>query len=697
MSTEQTSESEQTFINLDKRLDYILKSITAQVLADIAVIYTFGRESGRPEISAWIAKDQATIAKNTATWLWDQLQELTPMSTMKVFNPHGLAAKCVLLWPLTMWDSVIGAVVLLSQEPEAYNNRDMSDIETLILLAQTTLENLHLAERLITTEAIALTAQAIVRDPSPQNIVYALRDYLFDVHISKCVIGLFGPVRDDHPNGPFEYIEIRGVWSRHQKQDNRLGTRVHIDQNAVWLSQLASQTFLSMSDMPSEAFRSLMGDTDDVQSVTLVSLQAEGVRLGILAIGTDEAYEFTTHELRSYQIVAEFLTMSTMAAALQHQADYVQQSRAALLDAVNDGVVMVLPDEFGTVLTINQQFAKMFGVGAAEAQGMSLQEFLATLRLPSAVRSDLNDIWSTLDADTADTQRGEFHMTGQTGTTMDIQWYSGPVYKDGYVIGRLFTFHDITPERAAERLRYELLSRISHELRTPLTSIRGFAEFILEAEADNLPELAKEYTEIILKSSVHLNHIFTDIIEITRANAGQLKLQATTTSLLKVVHEVSRRMEPLLRERTQTITVDAADDIPPTLFDIDRIDQVLTNLINNAIKYSGADSEIRVTVRHIKKRKSLPKYAPAGTPVPCVLIGIIDQGPGLSKDEAEKIFLPFYRTGEARARKIEGSGLGLAISLSIVELHRGRIWVEPATRKKPGGKFYFTLPVITED
>jgi len=693
---EPTSETEMAFINPDRRLAYILTSITEHIHADIAVIYTFGRESGRPEISAWVTHEPQEIDEKTGTWLWAHLQKLTPVSMMQVLYPEHLPDRCVLLWPLTMWDSVIGALVLISDQDLDYGKLDLRTVEPLVLLAQTTLENLHLAERLITTEAIALTAQAIVRNPSPQNIVHVLRDYLFDVHISSCVIGLFGPVREDHPNGPFDYIEIRGAWSRNGDSTITINNRIDLANNQAVINRLARDDFITVShvdDLPPNDFTRLLIDVDDVQAVTLVSLHAEGIRLGILAIATDEPYEFTSHELRSYQIVAEFLTMSTMAVALQQQADYVQQSRAALLDAVTDGVVMVLPDEVATVLTINEQFTEMFGIAALEAQGLELRDLLERLRLPDDVRQNLAALWLALPTDAADKQRGEFPMTGPTGMNKDIQWYSGPVYKDGYVIGRLFTFHDITPDRATERLRYELLSRISHELRTPLTSIRGFAEFILEAERDNLPELALEYTEIILKSSKHLNHIFTDIIDITRANTGQLKLQQTTADLSAIIHEVSTRMQPMLRERGQTISLELDANVPDAYFDIDRVDQVLTNLINNAIKYSEKDSTIHVTMSHIVERKSLPEHAPQDTLAPCVMIGIIDEGPGLSKKDAEKIFLPFYRTRDARVQKIEGAGLGLPISSSIVELHRGRLWAEPATRKKPGGRFYFTLPI----
>ena len=233
---------------------------------------------------------------------------------------------------------------------------------------------------------------------------------------------------------------------------------------------------------------------------------------------------------------------------------------ATRLDAVTDGVVMVLPDEASSVLTINDRFTEMFGVGEGEMRGHSLWYLIEQMRIPSAVRRALVKQWRNIAPDDVETIEGEFRMTTVTGVSNDIQWYSAPVYRQGEVLGRIFTFHDITPERTAERLRYELLSRISHELRTPLTSIRGFAEFILEAHGpEELPSLAREYTEIIHSSALHLNTLFTDIIELTRADSGQIQLVMNEVNIESVVRQVAARFE---RQDAQGNLLQAVRTIP---------------------------------------------------------------------------------------------------------------------------------------
>jgi signal transduction histidine kinase len=425
-------------------------------------------------------------------------------------------------------------------------------------------------------------------------------------------------------------------------------------------------------------------------------MRSEERELGMLSIGTDQTKEFTPQELRTFQIVCEFLTVTSIAEALQSERDYVQQGRAALLEAVTDGVIMTQPDPQATILTTNQRFRELFNLGEKSPEGKSLWELLNNdMSLPQPTRRQLRQKWERINDNDPDTVSGEFNMPGPRGTPLEIQWYNAPVYRGGVLLGRIYTFHDITPERAGEKLRAELLSRISHELRTPLTSVRGFAEFILESEKDGpkLPDQAREYVEIIFKSAVHLSRLISDIMEITRASAGALELHITDATIQDIIIENVARAELQLKEKNQNIVMDLDDDLPPLAVDVERIGQVITNLVNNAIKYTPEDSTVRIESTRIDRARDLPKDAPAEILTPCVLVGVHDNGKGLDHHDVEQIFMPFYRTRAARAGKIEGSGLGLAVSRSIIELHRGRIWAEAATRRNPGGHFYFTLPI----
>jgi signal transduction histidine kinase len=688
--------------NIDRRLQYILQQIEQQVPVDVSCIFTNSREFNRLELTALHPADRFEEIVQTIPyqWLTETLAQITPTSHAQIFNEGEIAgypACSVLLWPLARRDILSGAVLLCSHTPGQYSEQDIDALSELIHLVQTVLDNRNLVERLITTEAIAHTAQAIAQNPSPRNIINLLRDHLFEMHVAGAVIALYGPMDLDRADNTFEYLEIQGSWSRRLGNDIGLGMRYRLDDFQDLLAYLDEQKFLTITDIHSlfprmDHFSQMALKVDNIQSITLLPLKSEQRKLGIIAIASDEPYEFSLQEMQTFRIVTEFLTISTLAEALQRQADMVQRGRAALLDAVTEGVVMVLPDEASSVLTINQRFAEMFGVREDEVERISLCDLLDKMRLPAAVRRELRYTWHSLPPGDASILEDDFMMNGPRGLPCYMQWYSAPVYYEDQVIGRIYTFHDITAERESERLRSQLLMRISHELRTPLTSISGFAEFILESR-DELTETVQEYTEIIHKNAQHLKVLFSDLIDFTRANAGELKLDLHQTHLPDVIIEAVVRLEPQYRQQQQHVVMDLDDDLPRVEIDIDRIGQVLTNLVGNAGKYSPAGAEVRVATKYIAAAGVLPRGAPSDVKLPCILVSIIDSGPGLSRQEADRIFLPFYRSEAARAQKIEGVGLGLAISRSIVELHGGSIWAVAATRRQPGGRFFFTLPL----
>jgi signal transduction histidine kinase len=289
--------------------------------------------------------------------------------------------------------------------------------------------------------------------------------------------------------------------------------------------------------------------------------------------------------------------------------------------------------------------------------------------------------------------KGEFHLIDGMGRPVDITWYTAPVYRDSVVLGRIYILHDVSPERAAARLRADFFSRVSHELRTPLTSIQGFAEFILEVTGEQLPDLAREYTEIILQSAKHLKTIFTDMIEISRADTGQIDLHKVKAHVPDIIIDSAARLELQYKARGQKLILDLDDDLPPVHADVSRVMQVITNLLTNAIKYSPEGSTIRIGTQYLATGGDLPDGAPPDLVLPAVLISVLDEGKGLPREEAQSVFLPFFRTEDVKKRKIEGVGLGLAVTRSLVEVHRGKIWVVPVP-PATGGCFVFTLPTM---
>jgi signal transduction histidine kinase len=687
-------------------LHYALKLLMAEAGGDHVCVCAYRQEAAQMERLADYPDElpppvRSVVQRRIAHFLTEQ--PATPL----ILGAGELAEtgfESALILPLRVQDDLIGALALLSRQRTVYDDEAIQRLAEPVSLVRLVLENLYLydalAQNIIISQLVLLTAQTIVDNPSPQQIIDVLRERLFDTHVTSSAILLYGPVSEDRANGPFDYLEMAGSWSKRRGSGVALGTKIYVKDYPDYLQRLDQRETLvfGSKDLPGfiaqlDPFVRSILRAERVRAMTLLPLHAGQRKIGALLVGSDRPHVFTSAELQIYYTIGEFLGISAMAQILQQQHDLVQQGRAALLDAVTDGVVMVLPDAAGArVLTVNNLFTTMFGLPQNVAQGLLLPELLEQMRIPESVRQEFRRSWTSIPVRDPAQQHGEFHMTHSEGYPLDIEWYSAPVYQGARVLGRIYTFHDVTAERTAVRVRSAFLSRVSHELRTPLTSIHGFAEFILEAAGADLPPLAREYTEIILTSARHLRTVFNDMIELTRADAGELKLNLVRTHLPDLIIDVTAQLEFQYKKRGQTVVMELDDDLPPVNVDTDRIIQVIINLLGNAVKFSPAGSTIRVSTQDVRVLEDLPGSAPEGTPLPGILVQVLDEGPGLAKEDLEQIFAPFFRTDWARQHQIEGTGLGLAVARSIIELHRGKIWAEASTPAAPGGRFLFCLP-----
>ncbi len=683
------------------QLQYLLQNMMSNIPFDVACIYEHQRESGH--LRLLVHEGMTDLVETTRETMNRLLKDFAAQPLLnnapKLLDVDMLSAtpfQSALLFPFVLDKDVNIFLVLFSMDANAYT-LDHAEHPT-IQIIRSLLENHYMVTRLsqdfATAQSILSTARAISDNPSPQHVVNLLRETLLEPHISTCAMLIYGPRRED---SPFEYLEIRGTWSRRLNEFGiATGVKLYLKDYPDLIEQIEKHRTVTfkvrgIKDRFDPLTRSLFR-AERMRSLALVALGTGAHKLGLLILGTEKQHEFTPHELENYQTVGEFLAISAMAQVLRAQRDRVEQGRIAMMEAVTDGVVMVLPGGAGGhVLTVNNRFLNLFGVPEDHSTGLSLVDLLKAMQLPEGARDELRNEWQSTPVHDPEIHRGEFSMVHAEGYPIDTEWYSAPVYQDKQVLGRIYIFHDVTAARTAQRLRAKFLSSISHELRTPLTAIRGFAEFILEATGDKLPDLAREYTEIILKSSKHLNRVFNDMIEITKADAGDIKLFKIDGHLPDMIIDVTARLQMQYGAKKQKVILELDDDLPTIHVDVDRISQVVTNLLTNAIKYSPEKRNIFISTRYLENANDLPDTAPRDIHLPAILVTVQDEGKGLNHEEAEKVFMPFFRTEEAKRAKIEGVGLGLAVTRSIVEVHRGKIWAVPNTKEK-GGIFMFTIP-----
>ena len=230
--------------------------------------------------------------------------------------------------------------------------------------------------------------------------------------------------------------------------------------------------------------------------------------------------------------------------------------------------------------------------------------------------------------------------------------------------------------RRTDELRAALLSSVSHDLRTPLSSIKAAASSLLQEDVQWDEEARRSFALAIEHEADRLNRLVGNLLDMSRIEGGALKPEKEWYPIDELIHDVLGHMQPLLQGRK--VQTNLPDDLPPVELDYLQIDQVLTNLIENAVRYTPAESPIEISARVDGN---------------FMLISVADRGPGIPEADLERVFDKFYRVmpTQPRTARPVGSGLGLAVSRGLVEAHGGRIWAE--NREGGGAIFRFTLPL----
>jgi len=239
--------------------------------------------------------------------------------------------------------------------------------------------------------------------------------------------------------------------------------------------------------------------------------------------------------------------------------------------------------------------------------------------------------------------------------------------------GTILVFHDLTRVKQLERTREDFVANVSHELRTPLSLIKGYVETLLDG-ARNDPTIAERFLKIIERNAERLDLLIQDLLTISALESGRMKLELQPVNLHLLVEKIFTD----LHSRAETKGVKLINELPELTAsaDANRLEQVLANLVDNAIKYGRAQGHVTVGGKELDDGK--------------LEIFVSDDGPGIPAESLDRVFERFYRVDKARSRDQGGTGLGLAIVKHIVQAHGGEVWA--ASESGKGATFFFTLP-----
>jgi len=240
---------------------------------------------------------------------------------------------------------------------------------------------------------------------------------------------------------------------------------------------------------------------------------------------------------------------------------------------------------------------------------------------------------------------------------------------------------------AANLAKTEFVSFVSHELKTPMTSIRGYTDLLLSGQVGDVDDMQVQFLSTIRSNVDRMSRLVSDLADVSRMESGHLRLEMTSVPIALVVEETLRSMQGQIEEKSQHLTVDVQDDLPPVLADQTRMTQVLTNLVSNAYKYTPESGEITITVEQTVDSDE------DGTSQDVIRVAVTDTGIGMSPEDLEQLFSKFFRSSSVKG-SVPGTGLGLNITKNLIELHGGRIWVESVEGE--GTTFTYTIPVAEE-
>ncbi|WP_461211010.1 ATP-binding protein [Desulfocurvus sp. DL9XJH121] len=356
-------------------------------------------------------------------------------------------------------------------------------------------------------------------------------------------------------------------------------------------------------------------------------------------------------------------SIASQIATISEQAGEVE----GILNGMREGL-MVLDDK-GHIVKVNSALARIFP-DATQYTG----------------RRPLEIVLSPELQDTCDLALSPAEEPERTIWALQIEPEPNRIYDVTIVrldasdssLGAIIVFHDISELKRLERIRRDFVANVSHELRTPLTTIKGYSEtLITNQELD--PQASLKFLEIILKNADHMTKMVEDLLSLSRLESGAQQFSPTRINAAEALMEAFRACEPLAEAKGIALSSTLPEEGVPVMADFDRLVQVFRNLIENAVKYGPENSDVSVDYR-----------LDQGT----ATFAVSDQGPGIPKEDATRIFERFYRVEKHRTRSgSSGStGLGLAICKHIVERLGGRIWAENRHDADTGSIFQFTMP-----
>jgi two-component system phosphate regulon sensor histidine kinase PhoR len=335
---------------------------------------------------------------------------------------------------------------------------------------------------------------------------------------------------------------------------------------------------------------------------------------------------------------------------LERQIAGRESDTLTIVGAMEDGVLVV--DARNRITLMNPTFQKLF----------DLRDPAVGIPLVEAVRHATLDQLIAETLETRETMRSELGVAdSRTHGERHIEVSAVPIKKaDDEMSGAVVLFHDVTESKQADQIRREFVANVSHELRTPLSILRGYIEVLLDEPETSRQELAR-ILSIMERHSKRLQRLVDDLLSLAQLESSQATLELSAVRVDELFDNLIRDWKEKLAAKNLKVVVDLSPEAVSLYADGTRLEEILYNLLDNAVKFSRENGQIHL--RATRRGSDM-------------VLSVADNGLGISKEHLPRIFERFYRADKARSRELGGTGLGLAIVKHIAQLHGGRVEAE---------------------
>ena len=646
------------------------------------------------------------VIKSAKPLIVSGLEEVGTMEAAR-FGEDAETIQSIVAVPIILGNKALGMLSAQSYKVDVYTEEDMQILGTLANQAIIAIQNGRLfAETQELASKLELrvmerTAQLQREQQNTETLLRILTEVSSSLDLDRALNRTLSLLNDAigaeqgtillvHAEDNLLHYRAGYGYLSDRSQPDRRGFTLKIGEGlAGWVVKNREAVLISDLHQDSRWVRNPSAGQDHRSAIAVPMLVGEDV-IGVLMVFQRSVNFFSAEMLNLVKAIAGQVAVAINNAHLyeliRDQAERLgvmlrkeqeEASRSqAILEAVADGVLVTGADN--RITFVNASAAHILAVDTARLIGNSLEGFAGLFGKAAGDWTATIRRWSE---DPSSYQPGDTYaeqLELENGHIVLV--HLAPVILQNDFLGTVSIFRDITHEVEVDRLKSEFVATVSHELRTPMTAIKGYVDILTMGAAGALNENQMHFLDVVRNNIERLNILVSDLLDISRIESGRITLDQRPIKLPEIAEDVVA--EALRRSQTESkpiaLSLNAPKNLPPVVADVDRVRQILSNLVNNAYNYTPDNGTIHVNIHQVDGE---------------LQVDVEDNGVGIAPNDQDRIFERFFRGEHPLVLATPGTGLGLPIVRQLVEMHNGRIWMKSTGVPGEGSTFSFTLPI----